>query len=499
MEERPSTFPTLTGITCDSRKICPGYAFVAISGFNKDGNKYINDAIKRGASIVFTDQNIKTKKDIPIIKVKDARTFLGKLAAKFYNYPSNKLNLIGVTGTNGKTTTTHLLYHLLNYRLERDKKNSIYENQQAGLIGTVKVDTGEKIIPGRLTTPDPENLQKHLSEMVKNKLKFTCMEVSSHGIKLKRIEGCIFAVKVGTNISTDHFDLHPDMSEYILTKKRFLQENEGSLVLINKDDPVLNSWGTIAKNQFNYGIRAPAEIEAKNIKHHNNKVCFTYFLGSPIYTNNGKKVLPCQFNVRMNLPGEHNIYNALVAITIGLYYGLSPEIIKDFFLNFKGIWRRFELIYKGKYTIIDDCAHNPGSYEAVFKAISRIEYKRLFIVNSLRGNRGNKINKKNAETISSYLQYFNNYLLYTTNCSDVVKEIDLVKKEEEICFLKTLDKYQVKYTHLQELRSALIKVTEQIDKGDLLLLLGPHAMDKAGKMILNMLNSKYHLHPLSSK
>ncbi|MFW6389603.1 MAG: Mur ligase family protein, partial [Halanaerobiales bacterium] len=172
MEElKEEQIPEHTGITCDSRKVKPGYAFIAITGFKEDGNKYIWEAIEKGASVIFTEKEINLKSSIPIIKVDNTRTLLGELSAEYYNHPSHNLQLIGITGTNGKTTTTHLIYNLLNAN-----------TQKSGLIGTVKVDNGSQIIPGKLTTPDPVNLQKNLKTMVNNKLKYACMEVSSHGI-----------------------------------------------------------------------------------------------------------------------------------------------------------------------------------------------------------------------------------------------------------------------------------------------------------------------------
>ncbi|MFP4017577.1 MAG: Mur ligase family protein, partial [Halanaerobiales bacterium] len=239
---------------------------VAISGFKTDGNKFINEAIDNGASIVFTDKKLDTtilsRKAVPIIQVDDARSYLAYLTAEYYNYPSKQLNLIGVTGTNGKTTTTHLIYNLLNYHGKSDKNYK----KNAGLIGTVHVDTGKGVMPGNLTTPDPITLQEYLRAMVDNDLKYACMEVSSHGIKLKRIIGNKFAVKVGTNISADHFDLHPNFDDYLQVKKGFLEGKEEALVLLNNDNKFLHSFGQIAENQYNFGINGSSDIIAKDIK-----------------------------------------------------------------------------------------------------------------------------------------------------------------------------------------------------------------------------------------
>lgn len=478
--------PAIKGVTCDSREVKPGYAFVAINGFQTDGNRYINEAIQKGAHVIFTEKitcNIDIHEHgIPIIQVDDAREYLAYLAAQHYNYPSRKLELIGITGTNGKTTSTHLIYHLLNYSNKKKQKKI------AGLIGTVNVDTGKRIIPGDLTTPDPVTLQKFLREMVDEGLEYACMEVSSHGIKLKRIAETEFAVKVGTNLSADHFDLHPDFADYMQVKRGFLEEKGDALVLLNQDNKYINSFGKIAKKQINFSIRKANDVCAENIKNWRRGHSFTYQLNRPL--NNEKKeiiIKPCLIPVKTNLPGEHNIYNSLIAITIALYYGVPVETIQEFFLNFQGVWRRLEFIYDRDFTIIDDCAHNPGSYEAVFNSVLKMNYNKLIIVNSLRGNRGTLINKKNAETICKYLKLLKNYYLLNSNCADVVKEIDIVSKEEERVFRETLSVHKIEAEHYQLLRPALEKALELVEKGDIILLLGPHAMDRAGKMILDML------------
>jgi UDP-N-acetylmuramoyl-L-alanyl-D-glutamate--2,6-diaminopimelate ligase len=466
--------PKFTGISCDSRKVKPGDAFIAINGLKVDGNNYINEAIKKGASVVFSEKKINSTK-IPVIQIKDARSFLGRLSAEFYNHPSNKLNVIGITGTNGKTTTSYLIYNLLNYEIK-----------QAGLIGTVEVDTGGEKRSGGLTTPAPIPLQKDMNEMFINNLKYACMEVSSHGIYLKRIEGIKFAVKIGTNISPDHFDLHSNFSEYLNVKKSFLKESSyDTLVLINNDDKYFRNFGQIAINQLNFGIKLPSDVMAININYSGINTFFNYSLKKNIITKT--KLKPVQIPIKMKLLGLHNIYNAIIAITVGLYYGIKSEIIQNFFLSFPGVWRRLQLIYNKKFNIIDDCAHNPGSYEAAFRAIKNLKFQKIIIVNSLRGNRGVRINQENAFTLSRLLFQLKDYILITSNCNDVVKVIDQVTNEEEEVFLKTLKENNTNFIHYQEQKDALKKALNIVNNGDLILLLGPHAMDNAGENILKML------------
>ncbi len=470
--------PPINGITCDSREVEPGYAFVAITGYEDDGHNYIDDAIKKGARLIIAEKPVIAGK-AQVIQVEDSRAFLGKMAAQYYNYPSEKIKVVGITGTNGKTTTTHLIYNLINYK-----------NKQAGLIGTVKIDTGNKIIPGNLTTPPSPLLQKYLAEMVANDYKYACMEVSSHGIKLKRVESTRFNIKVGTNITLDHFDLHPDFNEYIRVKKSFLiTENSDTLVLINNDNKHLQQFGKIARNQIDFGINGDTAIKAENIDYKNATTEFDYQLNQKIRVKGNENIAPCQFHIKMLLPGKHNIYNALISITIGLYYGLNPEIIQKFFRNYTGVWRRLQVIYNKEFTIIDDCAHNPGSYNAVFKALVNINYKNLYIVNSLRGNRGEQINQANSEMLSRWLSFLGDYNLYTTNCNDVAKDNDLVTSTEEKIFLDTLRKNQIRFYHFQELKPALQTCLQKIKKGDLILLLGPHAMDEAGKILISLVHA----------
>ncbi len=470
----------IKGISCDSRKIKNGYIFVAIQGLKDDGNNYINDAINNGAQLIITDQKHKNLQDIkvPVLIVDNSRKYLAKLTADFYNNPSQKLNIIGVTGTNGKTTTTHLIYNLLNE-----------QKKQSGIIGTVNVDNGNKLKKGHLTTPDTEQLQKLFSQMLNNNLKYCSMEVSSHGIKLMRTASTHFSFKIATNVTADHLDLHQNIKKYINVKKSFLRDKNNVPVLINKDDKILSSLGKIAKNQLNYSIDKNTEIKAENINYKNNKIKFTYSLKKSIY-NQKNKINAIDFEIIMNLAGKHNIYNSLAAITVALYFGVSPEIIQHFFAKYKGLWRRFQMIYDKEFLVIDDCAHNPGSYEAVFSTIRKIKYNNIYIINAIRGNRGININKENAAVIATNVKKIKNNNLRITECKDSAKKDDRVTKKEKENFLNILNDYNQKYTYYKKLKKAISDTLAKAQKNDIILLLGAHAMDKAGQITLKFLNQK---------
>jgi len=197
----------IRGITCDSRKVEMGYAFVAINGEYYDGNEFIDIAIKNGAVIIYTERDIENKQ-VPVIKVDNARMKLSELLNIFYDYPSEKIKLIGVTGTNGKTSTTHIIEEIFQKA-----------GYRTGLIGTVGIKYQHQLLAPSLTTPEPEVLYNILNKMVMDGVEVVIMEVSSHGLKFYRTHGLDFDVAIHTNIEKDHMNIHKTLEDYIETKK----------------------------------------------------------------------------------------------------------------------------------------------------------------------------------------------------------------------------------------------------------------------------------------
>lgn len=470
----------ISGVTCDSREVEPGDAFVAIEGFDDNGNKYIDDAVKQGAKVVYTEQEI-DHREVPVVRVDNARKVLAQLANQVYNTPSKKLELVGVTGTNGKTTTTHLIEELF-----------AAHNFKTGLIGTVKTKLGDEIKEATLTTPGADQINNYLNKMVSNDVEISAMEVSSHGIKLHRVGGLDFDVVIYTNITRDHLDLHDNFEDYLLTKKElFKQAGEESIALINIDDEYAERIiSGISAQVITYGFSDEADIKVNEANYDAAGSRFSIEVQHSIRGIEENLISAQQFEVELNLLGRHNIYNALAAIATGLIYGLSVEEIKLGVEGFKPFFRRLEVVYSDKFTIIDDCAHNPGNYRAVFETIKELDYNKLYIINAIRGNRGLVVNRENAEMISKYISELKLTELYITSCKKLANKYDIVADKEREMFLSILRDCGLEFEYFDYLLPSLKKTLKKVESNDLIVLLGAHAMDQAADLTLDLINNK---------
>lgn len=458
----------IMGITCNSKKVKKGFVFVAIKGRKLDGNNYINEAIKNGAIIIYTEDNIKNK-NIPIIKVENSRIKLAELLNEFYDYPTKELFIIGVTGTNGKTTTTHLIESIF-------KKSHI----KTSLIGSLGIKTQAEYKHISMTTPDSEDLYKIFFELNKIGTQVVVMEVSSHALKLYRTYGIEFNIAIHTNIDIDHLDFHKTFEDYLNSKKMLFDSlGENKLAIINTDDE--NAVKILEGNNkvltISYGLNSKSTITASSININEN-LNFSVCIQRTINSINGKSYEPQEFNISMNISGLYNVYNSLAAISCALYYGLDINAIKEGLKEIKSISRRFEKIYDGDYIVIDDFCHNPSSYQSNFDRIKSLNYNKIIIVNSIRGNRGSDINKENAVVLASWYELLNKPKIIISLSEDVVDEDNKVKNEEIKQFENILKEYKVPYEIHKDLYHSIQKSISYVEKGDIILLLGSQGMDK---------------------
>lgn len=352
------------GVSYDSRKVKPGDAFVAISGFETDGYEYIPSAVEKGAAVVISDRVPQV--DIPYVLVRDCRKALALLSRNFFGDPAGEMQIIGITGTNGKTTTTYLLKHLLEDTI----------GAKVGLIGTNGNMIGSEFIHTERTTPESFELQQLFAEMKSAGCTHVVMEVSSHSLVLSRVAGIDFAVGAFTNLTQDHLDFHHTMDEYAAAKAMLFSVCR--VGCINIDD----KWAdNMMKNApcrlLTYSADGKeASLAAENIKLSAKGVSFTA-------SCDGKRA-----DVSLAIPGKFSVYNALNTIAVGLALGISLDDCAKAMKTAHGVKGRMELVpTDGDYTIVIDYAHTPDALENALKALRADHNGRLVALFGCGGDR----------------------------------------------------------------------------------------------------------------
>jgi UDP-N-acetylmuramoyl-L-alanyl-D-glutamate--2,6-diaminopimelate ligase len=357
-------------IAHDSRKVKPGSLFVAVRGFHSDGHQFISQAIKQGATAIVAEKKVRppVPADMPLLIVDDSRRALALLANAFFGHPSRRLKLIGITGTNGKTTTTHLVKSIIEAA-----------GHTAGLIGTIDYRVGDKVYPAPNTTPESLELQRLLSEMVGLGASHCVMEVSSHALALNRIEGCEFAVAGFTNLTQDHLDFHKNMDAYFQAKLRlFTGLTPEAWAVVNSDDArgveiVRNTRARVITT--GYGELANVR-PVGTIRHNMNGLMFD--AASPAGT------IP----VESSLVGRYNIYNILTAIGIGAALGIGADMIARGIKKMKAVPGRMEQVDEGQpFGVVVDYAHTEDALVRLLESVREVTARCIITVFGCGGDR----------------------------------------------------------------------------------------------------------------
>ena len=439
----------ITGISNDSREVKPGYLFIAIKGFDTDGHEYINKAIENGAKAILIQEE-KAKeiiKQIPdeinIITSKDTRIATAICACNYYDNPSRKMQLIGITGTKGKTTTTFMIKSIL-------EKQGI----KTGLIGTIATYIGDKKLEDSdRTTPDSIKLQSYFAQMVEAGCKACVMEVSSQSLKLHRVDGCDFNIGVFTNFSEDHISEkeHPDMEDYFNSKVKLF--NMCPLGFINIDDINTIKVPSLAPNCTvkTYGIDNECDMLAKDITITNSYVDFKVKL-------NGKNE-----RIKTDIPGRFSVYNSLAAISVASKLGCSVENIKLALETVK-VPGRSELVdNKLGLTIMIDYAHSPESLESILQAVKSYTRGRVISVFGCGGDRDNA-KRPIMGAISGKIA---NYTIITSDNPRTENPEAIVKEIEE-----GIKKTNARYECIVDRTEAIKKAIKMANKNDIIVLAG---------------------------
>jgi UDP-N-acetylmuramoyl-L-alanyl-D-glutamate--2,6-diaminopimelate ligase len=364
----------ITGISYDSRTVSKGNVFICIAGERFDGHNFIDTAVKAGAALIISQKNINYA-DFPVIRVKNTKIALAKIANLFFGFPSKKIDLIGVTGTNGKTTTTHLI-------------ETIFEKAgiKCALIGTLgsRLSSSEEYSSVAHTTPQAPELQESLKKMYGKGIKKVVMEVSSHSLDQERVTECDFSGAVFTNLTQDHLDYHITMDNYFNAKSRLFKmvaksSHENKYAVVNLDDKYSSRLIDLIPKDvrvITYGIKNNSDVWAKDIVISTEGSEYSFI--SPV--GNGK--------MKLHLTGQFNVYNSLAALCVGIAEGIDIKTCINALESVSGVPGRFEVVSR-KPLVIVDYAHTPDGLQNVLNAAEKIvsETGRLICVFGCGGDR----------------------------------------------------------------------------------------------------------------
>jgi len=348
----------ITQVTCDSRKVQPGALFFALHGAKADGNAFVQDALKRGAACIASEESALNALPAGVawIQVREPRKALAIAAANFFGHPANALQLVAVTGTNGKTTTTSLVDAIVKA-----------SGAKAGLFGTIAYHTPRGDYPAPNTTPESVDLQGFLAEIRDSGGKYAVLEASSHALSMERLWGCHFQAAVFTNLTREHMDFHKTFEDYFAAKRR-LFEGTGAgapeVAVVNSDDEWGKKLTSLAKQTVTYGLASRADITTKKFQLTFEGLSFI------AHTPNGK------VQVSSPLVGRINVYNLLAAIGAAQALGLSNEVIEKGIRNLENVSGRFQRIDLGQpFFVIVDYAHTDDALENLIRTARELNPK----------------------------------------------------------------------------------------------------------------------------
>jgi UDP-N-acetylmuramoyl-L-alanyl-D-glutamate--2,6-diaminopimelate ligase len=451
LDQRGDANSLVHAITDDSRAVVSGSLFVAVKGERVDGHGFIGQAIKAGAVGVIAQSSVPSG-TLPFVQVADSRKALGLLGSQFHGNPSARLKLIGVTGTNGKTTTTYLCKALLEG-----------VGQRVGLIGTVAYQIGQESLPASHTTPGALDLQELLSKMVESGLTAAVMEVSSHALALDRTSGCEYDMALFTNLTQDHLDFHHTMDEYFEAKLRLFTgmaggQKAGKRAFVNMDDPHGSAvLAACPVPVWSYAIQNQADLRAERV--HLSLAGTTFSAATPAGT----------FTVESKLVGEHNVYNLLAAIGVALQEGATPDQICEATTRITNVPGRFERVYSGQdFTVVVDYAHTEDALLRLLTAARTLKAGRIITVFGCGGDRDRGKRPKMGRAAVEYSD-----VVVLTSDNPRTEDPMAILREVEVGVRDALARRgHVQYHLVPDRREAIGAAIREAQGGDMVLIAG---------------------------
>jgi len=442
LETNGSLSTEITSICYDSRKAEPGALFVAVPGHKVDGVEYVTEAVSRGAAAVVSENKLDLGSQVAAIQVSDARLALAQLSAHFYGKVSELMKVVGITGTNGKTTTSYMVRAILRAA-----------GRMPGLLGTVAYEIGSRTLPASRTTPEAPEIHRFFKQMKESGCDSVVMEVSSHALALKRIHGIDFDICIFTNLTQDHLDYHKDMETYFCVKAELFKK-PGHLAIVNIDDPwgkkLVDFCGT-SNDLITCGFSPKADVRAFDEKVDLNGTSFR--LTSP--WGDGQ--------IHLNLLGRFNIYNALAAIAVGGALRIPMAVMEEALQNLSYVPGRLQLVPNRKNKkVFVDYAHTDDALRNVLSTLREICPGKLFVVFGCGGNR----DKGKRLLMGQVADEFADYSILT---ADNPRDEDATAIALEIAEgFSGFDHFEIEIDR----RTAIEKALQKLGKKDILLVAG---------------------------
>lgn len=453
VEVSGATDRVIQDVSYDSRAVVKDALFICLDGARVDGHSYARKAVEAGATAILAQKEVDVPDGITVIRVVDTHAAMQVLVPYFFDYPARKLRMIGVTGTNGKTTSTYVLRSIL--------RKAGY---RVGVIGTIQIMIEDEVLPINNTTPDVVDLQKVLVRMVDAKIDYVIMEVSSHALALNRVAGCDFNVAMFTNLTQDHLDFHKTLEQYALAKADLFArlasvENckPNRAAVINLDDKAAKVMldATQGVKTITYGIHSDADVRATDIRVTGSGTSFK------IIGTYGEQKLD------LRITGIFNVYNVLGTICAALSENVSWETIITSLESFTSVAGRFELIDGGQaFPIIVDYAHTPDGLENILNTAKEFAKGRIIVVFGCGGDRD-----RTKRPIMGRIAAMLGDVVIATSDNPRTEDPDKILDDVEAGILEVLDA-NTQYEKIADRRSAIERAITMAQPDDVVMIAG---------------------------
>ncbi len=471
----------VSGIAVDSRQVLPGDLFVMQRGAKADGSAFLPEARRRGAVAACAAASVP---GMPTLVVSDPRAAVPALAAALYGRPAGAMRLVGITGTLGKTSTALLIQAAL-----------AATGVPVGMIGSLGVQSGGPVLETGMTTPDAPAIHRALRRMLDAGVATAALEVTSHGIALRRVAGLTFALGVVTNLVPDeHLDFHRTPDHYLRTKARFLDMlQDGAPVVINQDDARVRAMVQAAVKRrpravvgVTCGDDGDAAAAVSGLRSDAAGSAFALEIRCPVPRLDGGVLEPCAVPMVLPVFGVHQVANAALAAAAALIAGASPMGVTEAVAEIGPIRRRMEIVRSASPVVLDDTVGNPRTLAAVFDSIRAIPYGGLRVVFGIRGSRGPDINRRLASSLAALVRAEvarHPVRLVITASDGAAGARDRVRPEERDAVVDTLRKEAVEFAYEPALGGAVRRALDGVAADELVLLLGAQAWTAPRSML----------------